>query len=62
MIVADNYVISANGENDNPDTDVFEWIAEARGDAAYTIHITNEKLREPKKKTNIEALVKKLTR
>ena len=30
-ITADHYVISANGENDNPDAEVIEWIAEAQG-------------------------------
>ncbi len=59
---ADHYVISANGEHENPDREVFEWISQARGDDTYTIYVTNEKLREPKKKINIEALVKKTLR
>lgn len=48
-ITADHYVISANGEHDNPDADVFAWIAEARGAEPYTIHITNRELVNPKK-------------
>ena len=55
-ITADHYVISANGENDNPDAEVIEWIAEARGAEAYTIHITNRKLVNIAKK-GVEAYV-----
>ena len=36
-ITADHYVISANGEHENPDPETFEWIAKARGDDPYTI-------------------------
>jgi hypothetical protein len=42
-VTADNYVISADGEYDNPDLDVLCWIAEARGNDDYTLHLTNEK-------------------
>jgi hypothetical protein len=47
-VTADHYVISANGEHDNPDAEIIYWLAEARGDAAYTIHITNKRLFNPK--------------
>ncbi len=57
-VTADHYVISANGEHDNPDPEIFEWLAEARGADTHSIHITNEKLREPKKKKDIERIVK----
>ncbi len=42
-ITADHYVISANGRDGNPDDATVEWIAEARGDSAYTIHLTNDR-------------------
>ena len=42
-ITADHYVISANGKYDNPDSDTLCWIAQARGKANYTIHLTNQK-------------------
>jgi hypothetical protein len=58
QVTADHYVISANGENDNPDPEIFGWLAKARGKDPYTIYITNEKLREPKKKRNVEKIVK----
>ncbi|HEY3443094.1 MAG TPA: hypothetical protein VGK29_20210 [Paludibaculum sp.] len=49
-ITADHYVISANGENTNPDADTIEWIAEARQGDSYLIHLTNEKMVDPAKK------------
>jgi hypothetical protein len=60
-ITADHYVFSANGEHDNPDAETIEMLCQARGADAYTVHFTNEKLRNPKKKgaaANIEAKVK----
>jgi hypothetical protein len=39
---AKNYVISANGKYNNPDKDTLQWLIEARGDAEYTIHLTNK--------------------
>ncbi|HYO70712.1 MAG TPA: hypothetical protein VEU33_31995 [Archangium sp.] len=39
-VVADHYVISANGKHDNPDVETLEMLAEARGDAKYTLHLT----------------------
>ncbi len=59
QVTADHYVISANGEHENPDKEIFEWLAKARDNARYTIHITNEKLRDPKNNKNIEKIVKK---
>jgi hypothetical protein len=41
QITADHYVISANGENGNPDVETLEMIAEARGADEYLIHLTN---------------------
>lgn len=58
-IHADHYIISADGEHENPDREVIEWIAQARGGGAYTIHITNEKLFDSKKKIDVGALVQK---
>lgn len=43
-VTADHYVISANGKDGNPDPEIFEMLAEARGKAAYTVHLTNAKL------------------
>ncbi len=40
-VIADHYVISANGEYHNPDLGTFKMIEEARGDAPYTLHLTN---------------------
>lgn len=48
-ITADQYVMSADGSFDNPDAETVEMLCQARGDAAYTLIITNEKLRNPKK-------------
>jgi hypothetical protein len=42
---ADHYVISANGQNDNPDKEIIEWLAEARGTDKYTIWMTNRKMK-----------------
>jgi hypothetical protein len=43
-VKADHYVISANGENDNPDKEMIEWLAEARGSDKYTVWLTNRKM------------------
>jgi len=62
-VTADHYVVSANGEHDNPDAEVFGWIAEARGGEPYSIHITNRKLVNTKKTgaaADISALVNKV--
>ncbi len=40
-IIADHYVISANGENGNPDPETLGMIHKARGGDTYTIHLTN---------------------
>ena len=39
-VVADHYVISANGKHANPDVETLDMLAEARGDAKYTLHVT----------------------
>jgi hypothetical protein len=39
-IVADHYVISADGKFDNPDIDTLELISAARKDDRFTIHLT----------------------
>jgi hypothetical protein len=59
-ITADHYVISADGKHSNPDADTVSWIGEARGSDSYKVYITNEKLIEPKTKTDIGAVVKKV--
>ena len=62
-ITADHYVISANGEHDNPDAATVEMLVKARGADAYTLYVTNEKLRNPKKTgaaADIESQVKKV--
>ncbi|MBN1345003.1 MAG: hypothetical protein JXQ73_20080 [Phycisphaerae bacterium] len=47
QVTADHYVISGNGENDNPDRDTLNWISTARqGDDDFSLHLTN---REGKK-------------
>jgi len=38
---AQHYVVSADGKHDNPETSTLEMIIAARGDAPYTIHLTN---------------------
>jgi hypothetical protein len=40
-IVADQYVISANGKYDNPDLETLQILTKVRGKAPYTIHLTN---------------------
>ena len=40
-IPARHYVISADGRFENPDRRTFEYLFAARGNAAYTIHMTN---------------------
>jgi hypothetical protein len=40
-IVADHYVISANGKYDNPDLETLQILTKVRGNEPYTIHLTN---------------------
>lgn len=40
-VTADHYVVSADGKHNNPDIKTLEWIADARGDDQYVIHMTN---------------------
>jgi beta-lactamase superfamily II metal-dependent hydrolase len=41
QVTADHYVISADGRHDNPDPKMLAMLANARGNAEYTIHLTN---------------------
>lgn len=59
-ITADHYVISANGENTNPDADTVEWIAQAREGESYRLYLTNEKMVDPVKKVDVGQAVKKI--
>lgn len=40
-VTADHYVMSADGRHDNPDVATLKLISEVRGDAEYTVHLTN---------------------
>ena len=40
QLVADHYVISADGRDGNPDVDTLRMLATARGDEEYTLHFT----------------------
>jgi beta-lactamase superfamily II metal-dependent hydrolase len=44
-VIADNYVISGNGDENNPELATLAMLTEARGRATYTIYFTN---REPR--------------
>jgi len=39
-VLADHYVISANGKHGNPDVATLDMLAEARGDAEISLHLT----------------------
>lgn len=39
-VTADTYIVSANGKHQNPDVATLELLAEARGDAPYTLVLT----------------------
>ena len=39
-ITADHYVMSGNGEHGNPERETLDMLRRARGNAAYTIHLT----------------------
>lgn len=41
QVTADDYVISADGRHDNPDPKMLAMLANARGAAEYTVHLTN---------------------
>lgn len=41
QVTADHYVISADGRHGNPDVRMLQMLTRARGDAEYTIHLTN---------------------
>ncbi|MEO8371621.1 MAG: hypothetical protein ABI806_20710 [Candidatus Solibacter sp.] len=57
-LTADHYVISANGQFSNPDKETIEWLCQARGDDKYTLHLTNEKMLDPKTGADVGAEVK----
>lgn len=40
-VTADHYVISADGRHGNPDPRMLAMLTEARGNAEYTVHLTN---------------------
>lgn len=40
-IIADHYVISADGKHDNPDLDTMKMLLDVRGNLPYTIYLTN---------------------
>ncbi len=44
-VTADHYVFSADGRHHNPEVATFDMLAEARGGAAYTVHLTNREAR-----------------
>jgi hypothetical protein len=41
-IVANHYVISADGRHGNPEPETLEMLTSSQGDRAYTVHLTNE--------------------
>ena len=42
QVIADHYVISADGRFDNPSATTLEWIAKARGNEKYEVVLTNK--------------------
>jgi hypothetical protein len=45
QITADHYVVSADGKHGNPEVSTLQMISEARGNAKYTVHLTNKEPR-----------------
>lgn len=45
QVVADHYVISGDGSNNNPELSTLQMLTEARAGAAFTIHFTNREAR-----------------
>ena len=60
-VTADHYVVSADGKHHNPELATFDMIAEARGTAAYTLHLTNreERLRRALRKRDNRTVVQR---
>jgi hypothetical protein len=58
-ITADHYVISANGEHGNPNAEIFEWIAKARGAEPYSIWLTNREMFDARKAEDVGQAVEK---
>lgn len=40
QVIANHYVISADGKHDNPSIDVLDWIVDTQGKREYEIHLT----------------------
>ena len=40
-VVADHYVISANGKYDNPDMETLQMLSDTRGNEEFTLYLTN---------------------
>ena len=59
-ITADHYVVSADGKFSNPDPETVDFLGKARGKDSYKLFLTNEKMVEPKSKTDIGSEVKKV--
>ncbi len=57
-ITADHYVISANGEYGNPESEVINWITQARGSDTYTLHLTNQQMIDPKTQKDVGAAIR----
>ena len=46
LVTADHYIVSANGQNGNPDVAMLQMLSEARqGDDDFTVHLTNQEPR-----------------
>jgi hypothetical protein len=41
QVTADHYVVSANGKDGNPDVKTLQWLSQARGNAEFTLWLTN---------------------
>lgn len=63
-VTADHYIASGDGRHHNPEVETFRMIAEARGDAAYTLHLTYpvEAFHEDYPKQDLMALFDELRR
>ena len=63
-VTADHYVVSADGRHHNPELATFDMIAEARGTAPYTVHLTNreERLRRALRRRDNRTVVHRADR
>jgi hypothetical protein len=68
QVTADDYVISANGRDDNPDKEMLEMLVAARPTDRFTIHLTNPvphavtRLKSLQKKAKFKLVVRAETR